>query len=239
MQQVQEHILKIFEIIDETPTVKSFKVHIPDDLDINFYPGQFFMVSFPNDPEIKTGRAYSISSSPVQKRHLEIALNEVAAFTKKMFSLKPGDFLKFRGPYGKFYFNEGIKNNVILIAGGTGITPLIGILRYAADKNLPNKIKLFYSVKNPDEIIFHEEIRNLRQRNPNFEYFITITRPEDHHVWDGRRGRIEHNLLGENIENIKESVYFICGSKEFVENIISMLIHLGAARDQIKTDVWG
>ncbi len=132
-----------------------------------------------------------------------------------------------------------MKNNIVLIAGGTGITPLIGILRYATDKNIPNKIKLFYSVKNPGEIIFHEDIKRIKQSNLNFEYFITITRPEDHHVWDGRRGRIEHNLLGENIENISESVYFLCGSKEFVDNIISMLQNLGVKREQIKTDVWG
>ena len=239
MQQVQEHILKISEIIDETPTVKSFKINLPEGLNVNFYPGQFFMVSFPNDSEIKTGRAYSISSSPQQKSYLEIALNKVGPFTTKMFQMKEGDFLRFKGPYGKFYFNEDIKKNIVLIAGGTGITPLIGILRYATDKNLSNKIKLFYSVKNPEEIIFHEEIKRIKQINSNFEYFITITRPEDHHIWDGRRGRIEHNLLGENVENMHENIYFLCGSKEFVDNIISMLQNLGVAREQIKTDVWG
>ncbi len=62
MQQAHEHILKISEIKDETPTVKSFKVKLPENSDINFYPGQFFMVSFVDDLEIKTGRAYSIAS---------------------------------------------------------------------------------------------------------------------------------------------------------------------------------
>ena len=239
MQQVREHLLKISKIKDETPTVKSFKVELPEELKIEFYPGQFFMVSFPNDSEIKLGRAYSISSSPEQKQYLEIALNEVATFTKKMFNLRQGDFLKFKGPYGKFYFNEEMKNNLVLIAGGTGITPLISIIRYSTDKSIPNNIKLFYSVKNPDEIIFHEEIKNLKQKNPNFEYFITITRAEDHHVWDGRRGRIEQTLLKENIENILDIIYFLCGSKEFVDNIISMLTSSGVKREQIKTDVWG
>src|SRR3989344_8300136 len=99
MQQVHEHILKISEITDETPTVKSFKARLPENLNIDFYPGQFFMVSFPNDPEIKTARAYSISSSPEQKKYLEIALNKVGPFTAKMFELKPSDSLKFKGPY--------------------------------------------------------------------------------------------------------------------------------------------
>jgi len=239
MQQIQEHVLKVIEIVDETPTVKSFKVKLPEEMNIDFYPGQFFMVSFPNDSEIKLGRAYSIASSPQQKSYLEIAMNKIGPFTTKMFTLKKGDMLKFKGPYGRFYFNEDMKNDLILIAGGTGISPLMGIMRYCTDRSLPNKIKMFYSVKNPEEIIFHDEIKNIKLNNPNFEYFITITRAEDHHVWDGRRGRIEQELLEENIKNIMEGVYFICGSKDFVNNIISMLQNLGVKREQIKTDVWG
>jgi len=239
MQQIQEHILEISEIKDETPTVKSFKVKLPENLNIDFYPGQFFMVSLPNDPEIKTARAYSIASSPLEKGYLEIALNKVGPFTAKMFELKHGDLLKFKGPYGKFYFNEEMKKDLVLIGGGVGITPLIGIARYCADKNLGNRVKLIYSVKTPEEIVYHEEIKRIKQQNPNFEYIITITRAEDSHAWNGRMGRIEQQLLNENIEKIEDCIYFLCGSKEFVDSIISMLQNLGVKREQIKTDVWG
>lgn len=239
MQQVQEHILKISEINDETPTVKSFKVGLPENTDIDFYPGQFFMVSFPNDAEIKTARAYSIASSPEEKSHLEIALNKVGPFTAKLFTLKNGDLLKFKGPYGKFYFSEEIKKDLVLIAGGTGITPLIGIMRYCTGKNTDNKIKFFYSVRTPDEIIYHNEIKRIKNQNRNFEYFITITRAEDHHAWEGRKGRIELELLKENIGDAGNNIYFLCGPKEFVDSIVSMLQILGAAKEQIKTDVWG
>src|SRR3989338_7716344 len=174
MQQVQEHILKISEIIDETPSVKAFRVELPNNSGIDFYPGQFFMVSFVDDPEIKTARAYSIASSPMQKDYLEIALNKVAAFTEKMFQLKGGDLLKFKGPYGKFYFNEEMKNNLVLIAGGTGITPLMAIIRYCNDKKLSNKIKFFYSVRSPDEIIYRKELEKIKSANENFDYVVTI-----------------------------------------------------------------
>ena len=238
-QQIKEFVSKVVEIVDETPTVKSFKIGIPEGIVFDFYPGQFFMVSFVNDNEIKTGRAYSISSSPEQKKYLEIALNEVAAFTKKMFGLKPGDFLKFNGPYGKFYFSKEMNEDLVLIAGGTGITPLISILRYCTDMELQNKITFFYSIRNPEEIIFHEDIKKLKEQNPNLRYYITITRPEEHHEWEGRKGRIDFDLLKDEIQNPEEKVYFICGSKEFVENIISMLSQLGVGRGQIRTDVWG
>lgn len=238
MQQIQEHILKISKIIDETPSVKAFRADLPKDADIDFYPGQFFMVSFVDYAEIKTARAYSIASSPLNKAYLEIALDKVGPFTAKLFSMKESDLLKFKGPYGKFYFSDDMKNNLVLIAGGTGITPLIGIIRYCTDKNLDNKIKLIYSVKTPQDIIYRDDLEEIRNKNKNFDYVATITRNEGE-SWKGMKGRINLNLLKENIEDVNGSIYFLCGSKEFVHSILSMLQSLGAKKEQIKTDVWG
>ena len=252
MQQVQEHVLKISRVIDETPSVKAFQLELPENAKIDFYPGQFYMVSFVDEPEIKVSRAYSIASSPLNKEYIEIALDKVGIFTTKLFSKKAGDFLKFKGPYGKFYFNEEIKNDLVLIAGGTGITPLIGIARYCNDKKLSNKIKLIYSVKIPNEIVYRNEIDSLKKANKNFDYLVTITRAEEQSNgervssrtsqvtnWNGRKGRIDLELLKENINGIENSIYFLCGSKEFVDSIINMLIDLGVKKEQIKTDVWG
>jgi len=238
-QKIQEYILRISEIIDETPSVKVFRVDSRSNSDINFYPGQFFMISFIDDPEIKSSRAYSIASSPSNKDYLEIALDRIGPFTTKLFQMKAGDPLKFKGPYGKFYFNEEIKNNLILIAGGTGITPLIGIARYCSDKNLSNKIKFIYSVKTPNDIIYKDELARIKKSNINFDYVVTVTRPEEHHKWSGRKGRIDSGLLKENVGGIKQSIYFLCGPKEFVHSIIEMLESLGVNREQIKTDIWG
>ena len=238
MQQIQEHILKISRIIDETPSVKAFRVDLPEGADIDFCPGQFFMVSFVDDAEIKTTRAYSIASSPLNNNYLEIALNRVGPFTTKLFSMKEGDLLKFKGPYGKVYFNEEIKNNIVLIAGGTGITPLIGIIRYCTDKNLSNKIKLIYSVKTPQDIIYKDDLEKIKNKNKNFDYVATVTRDGDS-GWKGAKGRINLNLLKENIEDVNGSICFLCGSKEFVHSIIEMLESLGVKKEQIKTDIWG
>ena len=69
-QGIHEYVLRISKIIDETPLVKAFRVELPKDANIDFYPGQFFMVSFVDDPEIKVSRAYSIASSPLNKSQL-------------------------------------------------------------------------------------------------------------------------------------------------------------------------
>ncbi|MDP3765503.1 MAG: FAD-binding oxidoreductase [Nanoarchaeota archaeon] len=238
-QQIQEYILKISKIIDETPQVKAFRLEQPSDANINFYPGQFFMVSLIDDPEIKTSRAYSIASSPLSKGYLEIAFDKVGPFTTKLFAMKEDDLLKFKGPYGKFYFNEEMKNNLVLIAGGTGITPLMSIMRFCNDKKLSNRVKFIYSVKTPHDLIYKEELEKIKNQNNNFDYVVTVTRPNSEHNWKGITGRIDLDLLKQNIEDIEKSLYFLCGPKEFVYNIIEMLESLGVKKEQIKTDVWG
>ncbi len=236
-QQVKEFVTRIAEIRDETPTVKSFKVERQNG--VEFMPGQFFMVSFPNDPEIKTARAYSIASSPAEKKYLEIALNKIAQFTAKLFALREGDLLKFKGPYGKFYFNDEMKKDIILVAGGTGITPLMSMIRYCNDNKSGNMIRFIYSVRASNEIVYKDELEKIKKSNKNFDYCVTVTRPEESHGWKGKTGRINVELLKENIEDAENSLYFLCGPKEFVDNTISMLNGLNVRKEQIKTDVWG
>lgn len=231
--QIKEYILKISKIIGQTPSVKAFRLGLTSDMRIDFYPGQFFMVSFVGS-EIKTSRAYSIASSPANKKYIEIALNNAGDFAARLFSMKEGDLLKFKGPYGKFYFNEEIKNNLVLIAGGTGIAPLMSIIRYCNDKRLSSKIKLFYSVKTPSDIIYKKELDEIKKSNKNFEYIATITR-EGSNSWHGRKGRIDSGFLKENIGNIKENTYYSCGPNEFVHHIRAMLINLGVKKLLIKS----
>lgn len=239
MQQpipVQEHKLKIIEIIGEAPDVKTFRVEVPQK-NISFYSGQFFMVRFEDSKTFQ--RAYSIASSPEQNSYLDITMNLVAEFTRKLWKSSIGDYLIFKGPYGKFYFSEEMKNNLVLIGGGLGITPLMSIIRHCTDKRLANKIKLLYSVRTPFDIVYNDEIKQQKSKNPNFDYEITITRPKAEHNWKEKTGRINLELLKCSIDNVENSLYFLCGPLGFVKSVISMLEGLGAKREQIKTDIWG
>jgi len=233
-QTIKEYKLKIIEIIDEAPDVKTFRVEIQEE--IEFFPGQFFMVRF-DDPTFQ--RAYSIASSPTQKNHIDITMNLVGKFTKKLWTSKVGDYLIFKGPYGKFYFNEEMNNDIILIGGGLGISPLMSIVRYCNDKKLQNKINLVYSVKTPEDIVYNQEIQKIKDENNNFDFTATITRPKPEHNWTGKTGRIDIDLLKQNIENIENSLYYLCGPLEFVKTAIAILESLGVKKDQIKTDIWG
>lgn len=237
--QFQEHVVPITEIIQETPEVKLFRVAYPDGVDLDFKPGQFFMISIPDDPEVKVARAYSVASSPANKESIEFGLNKVGIFSSRLFELKPGDKLKIKGPYGKFFFDEDDTRDVLLIGAGTGITPLMSILRCCGDKRLPHNLKLLYSVKTPDDIVYHKELEERRQQNPKLEYVVTCTRLREGMDWQGRAGRIERDLVKDTVQDPKRTVAFLCGGKEFVTSMIASLEELGFEKDQIKTDIWG
>lgn len=234
-QTIQEHKLKIIKIIDETPDVKTFRVQTPKE--ISFLPSQFFMVRFEDNPKLQ--RAYSISSTPLQKDYMDITVTLVGEFTHKLFKSKVNDYLIFKGPFGKSHFTEDTKNNLILISGGCGISASMSIIRYFTAKKLQNKINLIFSARTPADIIYKNEFSKIKEENKNFSYTITITRPKPEHNWTGRTGRIDKELLKENINNVENSLYFLCGPLEFTKSIIAMLESLGAKREQIKTDVWG
>ena len=126
-----------------------------------------------------------------------------------------------------------------MISGGCGISAMMSIIRYYAEKKLQNKLSLLYSVKTPADIVYYEEIKKIKGQNPNFSHTITITRPLPEHNWKGKAGRIDTAFLKENIRNIENSLYFLCGPVEFVKSIIVMLESLGVKKEQIRTDVWG
>ena len=236
LQKVSEHKLKIIKIIDEAHDTKTFRAEIPKNAPIGFFPGQFFMVRFSDNEILK--RAYSIASSPTDRGFLDITMNLVGEFTKKLWQCKVNDYLIFTGPYGKFYFNEYMKQDLVLIGGGLGITPLRSIIKYCADKQLPNKIKLLYSARKPEGIVYKRELEEFKEKNENYDAVFTVTRPEEEE-WDGRVGRIDEKLLKESIDNLGHTFFFLCGPLEFVKDIRAILEKLGVKKEQIKADIWG
>lgn len=239
-QDVHDFKLKLLKIIDATPEVKLFHVEYPKDTDLNYLPGQFFMVSIVDD-EVKAARAYSIATSNENKDYLEIGFNKVGVLTTRFFELKEGAILSFKGPFGKFFFDDETdgKKDVLLIAAGTGITPMMSVIRHCDAAKLPCKVNLLYTVKRPNLIIYKDELEERKRSNARFSHTITITRPEEGDDWQGRTGRFDQQELKKNVENPENTVVFICGPREFVYAMIKELGELGVKKDQIKTDLWG
>jgi len=154
---------------------KTFTIKSPTDF--NFISGQYCLVSFVDNKKFKDQRKpFTFTNSPTDKGFIELTIKKIGLFTTALFSLKIGDLLKIRGPIGRFLnFDETIKKNVVLIAGGSGITPFMSIIRYSLAKNLPNEIIMFNGNRTVDDIIFREYLEEIDDEENNIKTEISLS----------------------------------------------------------------
>lgn len=224
----------VLENHQETHNVKCLK--IKPEKPIIFKPGQFIMVNHKtikdgNSIEIK--RAYSIASSPLNKNYIELAfdIKEKGIVSPYLYLLKIKDSIDISEPNGFFTFDDNMKEDIILIGAGTGITPLIGISRYITERKLPNNITLIYCCKTKHDIIYYNEIKAMK--NKRFNYHITLTQDND---WSGLKGRIDSNILKSIIKDFNNKLFFICGPPRMVLDTSKLLQQLGVSKEKIKIE---
>jgi ferredoxin-NADP reductase len=202
-------------------------------------PGQFLTFDWLIDGQ-KLVRSYSISSSPTQAGFVEIAVKKnlqgrVSTFLNER---TPANLtVEARGPSGRFCFNENEHKRIVLLAGGSGITPMISMLRYIDDLCLDTKVTLFYSVRTQRDIIFERELERLVQCLPNFHRVIVVTQPDS--GWSGRTGRLTREMITEELAEINEQAFFLCGPAAFMDHVNGILLSLGADPQRIVRERFG
>ena len=239
---------KVTEIVRQTHDTAVFKFSVPENFE--YYAGQFMMLRVDmkevNGFKIRDNknpsqiRAFSMSSTPTDKGFVETAIKAeedgfVSVYMNKMSQV--GDAVKVSGPFGKFYFKENMSNEVVLIGAGSGITPLIGIMRYVVAKKLPVKVTLLYSNKTPQDIVYEKELAELSSFS-NIKVVHTITRSQEHHKWEGHKGRINPELIKQYIPEITKPLFYICGSPEFSHEMESMVRKAGAPAERVHIEKW-
>ena len=186
-----------------------FRVHGAQEL--RGRPGQFWTFDWLLDGQ-KFSRSYSISSSPTQTGFVEIAIKKqpegrVSSFLNERAAI--GLTVEARGPLGRFCFQENEDKKIALFAGGSGITPLISILRYIDDLCLDTKATLFYSVRTKRDIIFEGELERLKMRLPNFRLVVILTKPDAD--WSGAVGHLRPEIITSCLDDVSNHTFFLCG----------------------------
>lgn len=219
---------KIIKVKQETHDVKTFRFDLKDN-PIDFKPGQFITIFIDlevNGEKVKQSRPFSISSSPNNKDFIEISVKVYpdSVGAKAIHNLKEGALVTIIGPSGNFTFEESMGKNLVLLAGGNGVTPLRSITHYVLDNNLDVDTTLIYSNKTPEDIIFRKEFEDLAIKHNNFKHVFTITRPEESKgEWHGNIGRINSDLIRNNVTNLNNSIFFVSGPPEMVGSIVNVL----------------
>lgn len=223
---------KIEKIKDETHDVKTFFLSSDEDV-MDFVPGQYVMVA-----KEKTGvkKPFTLANSPGQDK-IQLTVKKMGEFTSALFHMHVGDTLYLEGPMGEtLNFDEDVEEDVVFIAGGSGITPFISALRYKLEKGLENKMTLIYSNRTKKDIIFYDELKRLDERD-DIVVVNTLTQ-ETPEAWEGQTGFIDKKMVLDNVSDIKNKIWYICGPPGMNSSVKKNLHDLGISDDKIRHEAW-
>ncbi|NOQ36891.1 MAG: FHA domain-containing protein [Methylococcaceae bacterium] len=218
--------LIVSDIINETHDTKSFRFIGEKPLLFSYKPGQFITLMLEIDGK-KVCRSYSISSSPSRPHILKITIKRVANGLVSNWlcdNLKLGDKIKVKGPSGKFTCFDYPSGKILFICAGSGITPMISMMRWIIDTAATVDIKMLVSSKTPSDIIFRKELELMSARHNHFQIAATITTSSmGTESWLGYTGRVNENMLKLLSPDFKERHIFLCGPAPFMQSIEQIL----------------
>jgi len=231
--------LRLADIRRETRDAVTLRFPLPSGKPLGAKPGQFLTFDWMIDGR-KLPRSYSISSSPLRTDYVEVTVKHqglVSSFLNR--DARVGLTVEAHGPFGQFCFDEKLHRNIVLFAGGSGITPILSMLRYIEAAAAETEILLFYGVRSEHDIIFREELERLRMRLPRFRFVIVASRPGPD--WSGPRGHVGRGLIaqelhGREVGEIGNRTFFLCGPAGFMETAKEILTSMGVLAEQIRQE---
>src|ERR1700692_1939459 len=231
--------LLLSQIEQQTHDTKTLRFQILDEKRFCAKPGQFLTFQWPIDGQ-RVRRSYTVSSSPVHENYVEITPKRMENGCVSVFlneRATPGLTVEASGPYGRFYFDETLHKSIVLIAAGSGITPMISMLRYIDDLELATPVTLLYCVRTAADIIFENELARLSRSLPNFSYEVCLSRTDP--TWKGRSGRLTEEFVSQYVADLNSPTFFLCGPKGFMDNARQILSTLGVNQDRILQESFG
>jgi len=201
----------------------------------SFRPTQFTWLQI-ETPQGWDVRPMSLATSPTRPR-LEYAVRlSDSAYKRAFAALRKGDRIGVAGPVGDFVLDE--TRPAVLVAGGIGITPLKGMAEYAADVGMSIPIRLLYSSRSKEEIVYKSELEALARKNPEFHVLHTLTQEPMGGPWRGRTGRIDSVLLGDAARGLDDPVYYVCGKPAMVEAVLDQLEALDVSEGDVRVEAF-
>ena len=229
-------VLELVRIQSQTHDCVTLRFRLPQGTEWNARPGQFMTFTWFLDGK-KVVRSYTISSSPMQRGYVEITPKKVKGGLVSSFLTDRaaiGLTVEAIGPAGQFYFDERTHASIVLLAAGSGITPMIAILRFIDDRCLGTDVTLLYTVRTERDIIFRADIERLKDSLRSFRCTIVLTQPNP--GWTGSTGRIGSDLLADVVTRQRDASFFICGPGTFMKDMSASLSQLGIDPKRIKQE---
>jgi ferredoxin-NADP reductase len=243
-QQLKWQLGTVVEIRQETPYVKSLILDVPEWN--GHIAGQRVDVRLTAEDGYQAQRSYSIASPPEDKFLMltveRIDDGEVSPYLTDV--LRIGDQLELRGPIGGYFIWDAYdplnnRSPLFLVAGGSGIVPLMAMIRHRARSGANVPTTLLYSSRSYPEVIYRDELDLLGREDSALRVVHTLTRKQPEN-WQGYSRRIDKKMLTETAFPPQEDpATFACGSTALIESVATQLQELGYTPERIKTERFG
>jgi ferredoxin-NADP reductase len=228
-------------IRQETPTVKTFTLALPDWMPHR--AGQHYDVRLTAPDGYQAQRSYSVASEPERTGEVDLTVEqledgEVSSYLHDV--VVPGDLLELRGPVGGYFVWEpDMGGPLLLVAGGSGVVPLMGMIRHRAAAGSHVPARMLYSVRTPEDAIYADELKQLSQADSLLDVVYTFTRTQPK-GWGGYARRIDQRMLDEVIATLEQiPLVYVCGPTLMVERVAGDLVETGIPAERIRTERFG
>jgi Na+-transporting NADH:ubiquinone oxidoreductase subunit F len=238
--RIKEFRVSVGRIVDLTPHIKSVTLRVlsPEE-GIRYKPGQYVQLEVPKyklskEPEY---RAFSMSSAPEDPHSIELYIglvNKGIVSTYVHEYLRESEELVMRGPFGNFFYRESDRP-ILMIATGTGLAPIMSILRTIRSAQIQRKITLFFGSRKQEDLYCVEELREMEKKLSEFTFIPTLSREANDSSWKGKKGRVTA-LIEDFVPEKADYDVYICGNPEMVDSCTDLLKAKGIPEDHIYFD---
>jgi NAD(P)H-flavin reductase len=236
------HESKIIKIEQESPNTRRFWLKIEGEEIFQFEAGQFVTMDLPiSDRRTKRWRSYSIASAPDKTNILEFCIShlEGGLGTTYLFDIAEiGTPIRFKGPDGAFVLKGGTETKIAMICTGTGVAPFRSMIFDLINRGeTKTHIHLIFGARKKEDLLYHQEFKQLAIEHTWFRYDIALSREED---WTGNKGYVHAIYQKEYAEPDKDLVFYICGWSKMVDEAVgNLLTEMHYDRTQVRFELYG
>lgn len=235
------------ELIEKEPMtdrIVKIRMKLPEGEVLKFKPGQFVQIQ---SKPYKAGdgyqgqdeawdRAYSIASSVTDEGYVELLIGQVlegrvSTYVHKI--LQVGDKVNIVGPFGDFYYQDDDRDEIVMVAAGTGFAPIRSILYHMLDNDIKKTARFYFGARTEDDLFLLDEMKMFEEKLHDFKFMPTLSRAGE--GWQGDEGRV-NNSIDKYIEQDKTYSAYLCGSPIMIEGIVKSLKEKGVDEDFIFFD---
>jgi predicted ferric reductase len=208
---------------------------IPD-----YLPGQFHFLTFHREADLPVEEHHwTISSSPAQKDFISSTIKAVGDFTATIPRTRPGDTAAIHGPFGRFsHVLHPHERELVFLAGGIGITPLMAMLRYMRDIEDDRSVVLLYANRRERDIVFRKELDRMAVENrPNLAVVHVLSGAKE--GWAGEKGHVDRARIEKYCGiDLNKKTFYICGPPKMAEGLMKTLFEMGVSKKQIRREIF-